>query len=139
MAEAEGGVAEALFGFWVPDPYDRLDLNEVSAPLRPMIELEIVAKGCWLLEVVALFPERCGKGHGPARIERAREAARDSGHRRIVLQVDSPNAGAISLYRKCGFVEWERRPFVSFPTSDDEGDWILMARDLSPGTVSVGR
>lgn len=49
---------------------------------------------------------------------------------RIALEVESPNTGAISLYRKCGFTEWERRVFVPFPGSDDEGDWILVVRDL---------
>jgi GNAT superfamily N-acetyltransferase len=62
--------------------------------------------------------------------DRAREVARDAGHRRIALEVESPNSGAISLYRKCGFFEWERRVFVPFPGSDDQGEWILMAKDL---------
>ena len=104
--------------------------SEVGAPLRALVELEIVAKGCWLLQAVALFPEHRGKGHGPALIEHACQAARDAGHRRIALEVESPNTGAISLYRKCGFAEWDRRTYVPFPGSDDEGDWILMARDL---------
>jgi RimJ/RimL family protein N-acetyltransferase len=130
VAEAEGRTVGAFFGFSVPDPYDRLDLNELPPPLRAMFELEVVAKGCWLLQAVALFPEERGKGYGPAMIARACEAARDGGHRRIALEVESPNLGAISLYRKCGFVEWERRNYVPFPGSDDEGDWILMAKDL---------
>ena len=130
VAEAGGRTIGAFFGFSVPDPYDRLDLDALSAPLRAMFELEFVAKGCWLLQAVALFPEARGKGHGPALMNRACQAARDAGHRRIVLQVETPNTGAISLYRKCGFTEWERRPFVPFPGSDDEGDWILMAKDL---------
>jgi RimJ/RimL family protein N-acetyltransferase len=120
----------AFFGFSLPDPYDRINLDDIDAPLRPMIELEMVAKGCWLLQAVALFPEHRGKGHGPAFMERACQAARDAGHRRIVLQVEDPNTGAIALYRKCGFAEWQRRTFVPFPTSDDEGDWILMVKDL---------
>ena len=130
VAEVAGRTVGAFFGFSVPDPYDRLDLNEFPPPLRAMFELEVVAKGCWLLQAVALFPEDRGKGYGPAMIARACEAARDAGHRRIALEVESPNFGAISLYRKCGFVEWERRVFVPFPGSDDEGDWILMAKDL---------
>ena len=49
---------------------------------------------------------------------------------RIALQVESPNTGAIALYRRCGFTEWQRRVYVPFPGSDDEGDWILMCKDL---------
>jgi GNAT superfamily N-acetyltransferase len=130
LAEAGGQIIGALFGFSIPDPYDQIDLETIDATLRPMIELEMVAKGCWLVQAVALFPEARGKGHGEALMNRACQAARDAGHRRIVLQVETPNTGAISLYRKCGFAEWERRPFVPFPGSDDEGDWILMAKDL---------
>lgn len=130
VAEAEGRTVGAFFGFSVPDPYDRLDLDELPPPLRAMFELEVVAKGCWMLQAVALFPEARGKGYGPAVMARACEAARDAGHRRIALEVESPNTGAISLYRKCGFTEWDRRVFVPFPGSDDEGDWILMAKDI---------
>ena len=130
VAERQGQTVGALFGFSVPDPYDRIDLTEVQAPLRPMFELEIIAKGCWLLQAVALFPEHRGLGHGPVLMSKAFDAARAAGHKRIVLQVESPNVGAIALYRKCGFAEWERRTYVPFPGSDDSGDWILMFRDL---------
>jgi GNAT superfamily N-acetyltransferase len=130
VAEVQGRIIGAFFGFSVPDPYDRVDLNEVEAPLVPVFELEIVAKGCWLLQAVTVFPEHRGQGHGPALLERACQTARDAGHNRIVLQVESPNVGAIGLYRKFGFSDWERRPFVPFPGSDDHGDWILMAKDL---------
>ena len=130
VAQSEGMTVGAFFGFSVPDPYDRLDLNALPPPLRALFELEVVAKGCWLLQAVALFPESRGKGHGPALIERACLAASDAGHRRIALEVESPNTGALSLYRKSGFFEWERRAYVPFSGSDDEGDWILMAKDL---------
>jgi GNAT superfamily N-acetyltransferase len=130
VAEAEGRTVGAFFGFSVPDPYDRLDLNALAPTLRAMFELEVVAKGCWVLQAVALFPEQRHKGYGPALIARACEVARAAGHRRIALEVESPNTGAIALYSKCGFVEWERRAYVPFPGSDDEGDWILMAKDI---------
>lgn len=138
VAQVQGQTIGALFGFSVPDPYDRVTLDELPAPLRPMVELEIVARGCWLLQAVALFPEHRRLGHGPALVARACQAARDAGHRRIALQVESPNTGAIALYRRCGFTEWQRRVFVPFPGSDDEGDWILMCKDLQPGTASPG-
>jgi GNAT superfamily N-acetyltransferase len=130
VAEAEGRTIGALFGFSIPDPYGEIDLATIDASFHPMIKMEMTAKGCWMLQAVALFPEARGKGYGPALMNRACEAARDAGHRRIVLQVEDPNTTALSLYGKCGFTEWERRPFVPFPGSDDQGDWILMARDL---------
>ena len=128
VARRQGQTVGAIMGFSLPDPYDRVDLAEVDPVLRPMIETEVTAAGCWLLQAIALFPEYRGHGYGAALIERARAAARASGHTRIVLQVESPNTAALSLYRKCGFVEWERRPYVPFSGSDDSGDWILMVR-----------
>lgn len=130
VAEVQGQTIGALFGFSVPEQVDPIDPDELAAPLRPIIDLEAVAKGCWLLQAVALFPEQRGLGHGQALVARACQAAREAGHRRIALQVESPNTGAIALYRRCGFVEWQRRVFVPFPGSDDAGDWILMGKDL---------
>ena len=130
VAEVPGQIAGAVFGFSLPDPYDPLDLADAPPVLRPMIEMEMTAAGCWLLQAIALFPEHRGKGLGPALINHACEVALATGHGRIVLQVESPNTGAIGLYRKCGFAEWERRAFVPFPGSDDSGDWILMVKDL---------
>jgi hypothetical protein len=39
------------------------------------------------------------------------------------------DAGALKLYLRHGFVEWARRPYVPFPGSKDEGDWILLRKD----------
>lgn len=75
VAEQQGETVGAIFGFSIPDPYDRVDLTEVEEVLHPMIALEITAKGCWLLQAIALFPEHRGKGYGPALIEQACRAA----------------------------------------------------------------
>lgn len=130
VAEDRGRTIGAFFGFSVPDPYDRIDFDELEAPLVPVLELEVVAKGCWLLQAVTVFPEDRGQGYGPVLLAEACRVARAVGHSRIVLQVESPNVSAIGLYRKFGFSEWQRRPIIPFPGSDDEGDWILMAKDL---------
>ena len=130
VAERHGQIIGAIFGFSLPDPCDPVNLSEVNPTFHPMLEMEMTAAGCWLLQAIAVFPEHRGNGYGPALIDRACTVARAAGHARIVLQVESPNAGAIALYRKCGFVEWERRPFVPFPGSDDSGDWILMVRSV---------
>lgn len=130
LAERDDSTVGAFFGFSVADPYEPVDLSEVEAPFRPIVELEMLASGCWLLQAIAIFPEHRGQGFGPVLVARACDAARAAGHRRIALQVESPNVAAIGLYRKCGFTEWERRPYIPFPSSDDSGDWILMAKDL---------
>lgn len=130
LAETNGKTIGALFGFSIEDPYELVDLSEVEAPFRPLIELEMLASGSWLLQAIAIFPEFRRQGFGPALVARACDVARAAGHGRIVLQVESVNVGAVGLYKKCGFAEWQRRPYVPFPGSDDSGDWILMAKDL---------
>ena len=130
LVEADGQTIGGLFGFSIDDPYEPVDFSEVEPPLRPLIELEMLASGAWLLQAIAIFPEFRGQGIGPALLARACNSARVAGHNSIVLQVESVNVGAIGLYSKCGFVEWHRRPYVPFPGSDDSGDWILMGKEL---------
>ena len=130
VAELDGATIGAFFGFSLPDPYEVLDIAELDPVFLPLVRLEEVAKGSWLLQAVAVFPEWRGQGHGRTLIEGACDAARAAGHARIVLQVESPNTGAICAYHACGFAEWTRLPYVPFPGSDDSGDWVLMVRDL---------
>ena len=130
LATSNSGTVGAFFGFSIADPYEPVDLSEVEEPLRPLVELEMLASGCWLLQAIAVFSEFRGQGFGKALVARACDAARAAGHGRIVLQVESPNVEAIGVYKKCGFVEWQRRTIVPFPGSDDSGDWILMVKDL---------
>jgi GNAT superfamily N-acetyltransferase len=130
LAEQDGQTVGAFFGFSVSDPYGKVDLSEVEAPFRPLIELEMAASGCWLLQAIAVFPEFRGKGFGSLLVDRACDVARSLGHRRIALQVESPNGRAITVYSRRGFSEKARRPFVPFTGSDDSGDWILMVKYL---------
>ncbi len=130
VAERDGATVGAFFGFSVADPYEPVDLGEEEPVFRPIAELEMQASGCWLLQCIAIFPEFRGRGFGPVLVGRACDAARAAGHSRMALQVESPNVGAIALYRKCGFAEQARLPYVPFPGSDDDGDWILMVKDL---------
>ena len=130
MVQIDGQLAGGCFGFLIPDPYDPGDLSDVPDFVRPLITMEEVAKGCWMLQCIAVFPEQRGKGLGRRLIDMACETAQTSGARRIVLEVENVNAGAIGLYTASGFTEWMRCPYVPFPGSDDTGDWILMVRDL---------
>jgi len=114
----------------VPDPYDMSALAEADTVLRPLIELESEAARCWLLQAIAVFPEFRGRGLGGMLLDRACEAARTAGATRIALQVESANEGALAFYRRAGFRECARLPVVPFPGSDDDGDLILMVREL---------
>lgn len=130
VCDVDGHIAGGVCGFAIADPYDPGDVAHLPDFFMPLIEMERVAKGCWNLQVIAVFPEYRGKGLARLLIERACEVARSTGAHRMVLPVESPNTGAIDLYRSCGFTDWERRPFIPFPGSDDSGEWILMVKDL---------
>ncbi len=128
--EVDGHLAAGYCGFSIPDPYVPDRVPDVPDFFVPLLEMEQTAQGCWMLQCIAVFPEFRGRGIGRLLLDHACETARSTGAPRIVLEVETPNTNAIQLYRSAGFIEWERRPFVPFPGTDDSGDWILMAKDL---------
>jgi len=131
IAEIEGEIAGALTGYWNPEHRDAEEPSDLPAAFRPYLELEAMAAGTWYLMVVSVFPEYRGLGCGTALLGKAQELAHESGANRMSLIVESANVGALKLYHRFGFVEWARRPFVPFPGSCDEGDWILLRKDIA--------
>lgn len=130
IAELDGQTIGAFFGFPLAAPPKAMDWTEVSDVVRPLIEMEHVAAGCWLLQAFALFPEFRNRGLAGALLTQAEGVARRAGATRIVLQVEEVNETACRFYRSCGYHIWDRRPYVPFPGSEDSGDWLLMAKDL---------
>ena len=60
VAEFQDKFVGAFFGFSVDDPYPEIDLDAVPECFRPCIELERVARGCWLLQAIAILPQYRG-------------------------------------------------------------------------------
>ncbi len=68
---------------------------------------------------VAVDPACRRQGIGQALLTAAMEGARSRGRELITLEVRPSNSGALTLYRKNGFVEaGRRREFYSDPTED---------------------
>lgn len=130
VAELDGQVAGGLAGYVMDDPYDLAIADEYPASFRPMFELEAVAAGTWYLQVVALFAEYRGIGLGQILLDQADSLARQAGRSRITLITESFNARAIAAYLRHGYREWDRRTFIPFAGTDEEGDWVLMVKDL---------
>ncbi len=130
VAELDEQVAGGLAGYVMDDPYDLSIADEFPAAFRPMFELEAVAEGTWYLQVVALFAEYRGMGLGQRLLDRADSLARQAGHSRITLITESFNTRAIAAYLRHGYLEWDRRTFIPFSGTDEEGDWVLMVKDL---------
>lgn len=128
VAEEQGHLVGALNGYVISEPPS-------SAPptpdvVMPLNDLKIMATGTWYISAVAIYPEHRGKGFGTRLLAEGENVARSAGNDRLTLMVGSFNAGAYRLYQRFGFTEWARRPFLPFPGSD-EGEWILMVKDLS--------
>ena len=131
VAESQSKFVGAFFGFSVEDPYPEIDLDVVPECFRPCIELERVARGCWLLQAIAILPQYRGKGLARQLLDKAGSVAKDSGTNRIALQVEEVNEVAFKTYQSNGYVEVDRRPYVHFPGSEDTGDVVLMWKELT--------
>ena len=131
VAESQDKFVGAFFGFSVEDPYPEIDLDAVPECFRPCVELERIARGCWLLQAIAILPQYRGKGLARQVLGKAETVARDSGTNRIALQVEEVNEVAFKTYQRNGYIEVDRRPYVHFPGSDDTGDYVLMWKELA--------
>lgn len=63
----------------------------------------------WELVYMGLVPTARGHGFGEQVVRFAAEQARKNGAERLVLAVDERNLPALDMYRRLGFVMWERR------------------------------
>ena len=131
VAESQDKFVGAFFGFSVEDPYPEIDFDAVPECFRPCVELERIARGCWLLQAIAILPQYRGKGLARQVLGKAESVARDSGTNRIALQVEEVNEVAFKTYQRNGYIEVDRRPYVHFPGSDDTGDYVLMWKELA--------
>ena len=131
VAELQSKFVGAFFGFLVADPYPDIDLDAVPECFRPCVELERVARGCWLLQAIAILPEYRGRGLARQLLGNAESVAKDAGANRIALQVEEVNEVAFKTYQRNGYVEVDRRPYVHFPGSEDTGEVVLMWKELS--------
>ena len=131
VAEIDGVVAGALTGRLIPIPHERGDSADLPDVYAPLLELEAVAAGSWYLNVLAVYPEFRGQGLGSALLRQAEKIACLTEAAQISLIVEEANSGALKLYLRYGFEEWARRPYMPFPGSPDEGDWILLRKDIA--------
>lgn len=88
--------------------------------------------GLWIVppdadvQTIAVAPDMSGRGLGSQLLDHLLGHARDSGCRRVQLEVKADNAGAIHLYRRAGFTDVRTRPRY-YP---DFTDALVMGLDL---------
>lgn len=131
VAEIDGSVAGGLSGLVLPIPHEGGNANDLNDIFAPLLELEAIGAGTWYLNVLAVYPEYRGQGVGTALLEKAEEIARSTAASQVSIIVEDSNQDAARLYRRLGFVEWARRPYLPYPGSADSGDWILLKKDLA--------
>jgi GNAT superfamily N-acetyltransferase len=86
--------------------------------LRYRLSVWTGVEDCWLEDLYVTDAAR-GKGYGRALVEAALDSARERGCRRIELDVNEENAGALALYLSSGFTLEPKPPgrtlFISRP------------------------
>jgi ribosomal protein S18 acetylase RimI-like enzyme len=131
VAEVDGAIAGAVTGRLIPTPYARGDSADLPDIFVPLLELEAIAAGSWYLNVMSVYREFRGQGLGAALLSKAEEIAGLTEATQMSLIAEEVNVGALKLYLRCGFGEWTRRPYLPFPGSTDEGDWILLKKEIA--------
>ena len=68
----------------------------------------------FLIDNVAVFPSRKGQGIGKALLVHAEHEARERGYASLYLYTNEKMAENIALYKKVGYVEYQRRQEEGF-------------------------
>lgn len=130
VAESNNRLVGGFFGFLLEDPYPNIDYSEIPECIHPLVDLQKCASGSWLLQAISVLPEARNKGFSKKLLEEAENIVKKIGTSQITLQVQEDNKVAVHTYKKSGYVELDRKPFVSFLGSDDSGDYLLMGKNL---------
>ena len=129
VAELNGEVVGGLNSHLMAPPTTANQPSDDEV-ISTLLELKAKAVGTWYISVAAVFPEHRGNGIGHKILAEAERVAAEAGVNRMSLMVVSANPGALRLYERFGYSEWDRRAFHPFPGSDPSGDWILMAKGI---------
>jgi ribosomal protein S18 acetylase RimI-like enzyme len=128
VAEEDGAAAGAYTGHYLATAHSDDSLSKVFVP---MLELQAFALGTWYLMALAVFEEHQKKGIGSLMLADADRQAQRAGSTQMSLLVESVNDAAVGFYRRAGFRELARRAYIPFPGSRDDGDWILLTKEVA--------
>ena len=79
---------------------------------------------------LAVVPDGRGQGLGAALLNEAERQARANSCPGLALIVAATNLGAISVYKRAGYIERARRPFDLTAFGEEPTEAILMVKDL---------
>ena len=98
---------------------------------RPLQELENLVLGSWYVNVLAVVPDRRGRGLGRQLLDLADDRARQLGHGEMSIIVSDANVGARRLYERCGYVEKAMRTMVKEGWVNEGRNWVLLTKQLA--------
>ena len=100
-----------------------------NASINGLGEKRKISHRCSL--AIALYEEYWRLGIGTAMINYLTDLAKEIGYRQVELEVVAENERAQSLYKKCGFVEYGRRPKALLFDDGSYHDEIMMCKWIS--------
>ena len=124
VVELDGAVAGFIALDQTPEIIEPIS-PDTPAMFRPMTELENLAPGCCLINLLATFSEYRGRGVGTALMAFAETRRGKNG---LCLTVGNTNLTAQGLYRHLGFREISRRTVVKEDWDTPYTDWVLMVK-----------
>lgn len=101
-------------------------LEELPEVIRPMVKLEYMVPGTFYINALAVHEEWRNFGVGSELLAFAEARAKTTGFNVLSIQVFSQNIGAVSLYKRHGYVESGRLPVLSHPCPPFYNEDILL-------------
>jgi ribosomal protein S18 acetylase RimI-like enzyme len=131
MLEDGGETRGCLIGYRLPDEVEPIDYAAMPAMFVPLQELENLAPASWYVNVLAVYPQHRGRGHGSRLLSLAEELAATTGAAGLSLIVADANSGARRLYERQGYREAASRPMVKEQWANEGRNWVMLVKSLS--------
>jgi ribosomal protein S18 acetylase RimI-like enzyme len=87
----------------LPKPTHRFYI--ISLDTKPIGSIGVVEGKNVYIVAFSIIPEYRGKGYGGEALSQIVEILLGEAHQRILIEVETQNRNALSLYKRCGFVE----------------------------------
>lgn len=131
VAERGGIVVGMLHGFETPKSDGSVHEDPVLRPFAELVDAGRSDAASFYVCGIALFPDHRGQGIGTSLLEVAHERALSLSLPRVSLTCFEQNEDAMRLYKRFGYQEFARRPFVPHPMLHyEEGDVIFLEKHI---------
>lgn len=124
LLEVDGIIAGGVIGSRIEraQPVE----NKKNPYLSPLETLESRLEGYWSMIAIAIYPEFRGKGFATPLLDRAVSLAKKTDALGISLVVEDSNSAALAFYRRKGFIEAERLPWIAYGNRKGTSYWLML-------------